>query len=84
MVDNLKIVSNNLLVDYEIEVTFNPLDMLTPKSKEELPFDYFQFYTSISSVYSSKMEGEEIEMDSFFKAQISQSSIPTKLYQTVR
>jgi len=67
MVDNLKIVSNNLLADYESEITFNPLDTLTPKSKEELPFNYYQFYTSISSVYSSKIEGEEIEMDSFFK-----------------
>lgn len=29
--------------------------------------DYFEFYNSVSSVYSSKIEGEEIEYDSFFK-----------------
>jgi Fic family protein len=33
----------------------------------EIPFDYFKFYNSVSSVYSSKIEGENIEFDSFFK-----------------
>lgn len=32
-----------------------------------MPVDYFKFYKSLSSVYSSKIEGEEIEFDSFFK-----------------
>jgi Fic family protein len=33
----------------------------------ELPVDYFQFYKSVSSVYSSKIEGEDIDFDSYFK-----------------
>ena len=37
------------------------------KKAEKLPVDYFEFYSSISSVYSSKIEGEEIDFDSFFK-----------------
>jgi hypothetical protein len=33
----------------------------------ETPVDYFKFYNSVSSVYSSKIEGEGIDFDSFFK-----------------
>ena len=32
-----------------------------------MPVDYFQFYKSVSSVYSSKIEGEDIDFDSYFK-----------------
>ena len=35
--------------------------------KVDTPVDYFQFYNSVSSVYSSKIEGENIDFDSFFK-----------------
>lgn len=35
--------------------------------KIETPVDYFRFYNSVSSVYSSKIEGEEIDFDSYFK-----------------
>lgn len=33
----------------------------------ELSTDNFSFYTSVASVYSSKIEGEEIELDSYVK-----------------
>ena len=33
----------------------------------EIPVDYFEFNKSISSVYSSKIEGEDIDFDSYFK-----------------
>ena len=32
-----------------------------------MPVDYFQFYKSVSAVYSSKIEGEDIDFDSYFK-----------------
>ena len=35
--------------------------------KAEIPVDHFQFYKSVSSVYSSKIEGEDIDFDSYFK-----------------
>lgn len=35
--------------------------------KIETPVDYFRFHNSVSSVYSSKIEGEDIDFDSFFK-----------------
>lgn len=40
---------------------------LQARRDEQLAVDYFDFYNSVSSVYSSKIEGEEIEYDSFFK-----------------
>ena len=67
MVEDLKIVSNDLFQDYEDKVNFNPKERLTIKSREKIPFDYFKFYTSVSSVYSSKIEGENIEADSYIK-----------------
>lgn len=67
MVEDLDILSNNLLQDFEDRINFNPLENLTKKSKEAIPFDYFSFYTSVSSVYSSKIEGENIEADSYMK-----------------
>ena len=33
----------------------------------ELSADTFSFYTSVSAVFSSKIEGEPIELDSFIK-----------------
>ncbi|MFK7935821.1 MAG: Fic family protein [Saprospiraceae bacterium] len=67
MVKKLAIVSNDLLESYQTQIGFDPLERLSIKSQEKIPFDYFQFYTSVSSVYSSKIEGENIEADSFLK-----------------
>jgi len=35
--------------------------------KPEVPVNYFEFYKSVSSVYSSRIEGEDIDFDSYFK-----------------
>ncbi len=67
MVKNLQIIPNSLLQVYVDQIDFDPLEMLIAKSKEDIPFDYFQFYTSVSSVYSSKIEGEAVEVDSYMK-----------------
>lgn len=67
MIEGLEIISNDLLVAYEKRIDFNPFENLTIKSEEQIPFDYFSFYTSVSSVYSSKIEGENIEADSYIK-----------------
>ena len=63
----MKIIPNILLPNFKKKIKFDPIKKLQQKSKEEIPFGYFDFYTSISSVYSSKIEGEEIEMDSYMK-----------------
>jgi Fic family protein len=64
---NLQILSNHLLEQFQtalsekLDVIIDGLDNI------ETPVDYFKFYNSVSSVYSSKIEGEEIDFDSYFK-----------------
>jgi len=67
MLKNLEITPNDLLQAFNNQIDFNPLENLNLKSKQSIPFDYFNFYTSVSSVYSSKIEGENIEADSYLK-----------------
>lgn len=64
---NFKILTAHLLEDYASAVQESPLEKLDNIKKIEVPVDYFQFYKSVSSVYSSKIEGEDIAFDSFFK-----------------
>lgn len=45
----------------------SPLEAFQEAATTEIPVDYFQFYKSVSSVYSSKIEGEDIDFDSHFK-----------------
>ena len=62
-----EILTSELLVEFTMKVNEAPSNMLNRIIKPELPVDYFQFYKSVSSVYSSKIEGEEIDFDSYFK-----------------
>jgi Fic family protein len=48
-------------VDNGIQISFNGL------ADSELSAGTFSFYTSVSAVFSSKIEGEDIELDSFIK-----------------
>lgn len=64
---NFKILTDALLEDYIKAIGELPLDKLDKTEKTELSVDYFQFYKSVSSVYSSKIEGEDIDFDSYFK-----------------
>ena len=56
-----EILNPLLLVEYKKIVTQSPIDILTNLEKIDTPVDYFQFYNSVSSVYSSKIEGENID-----------------------
>ena len=62
-----KILTDSLLKSYIEEIGESPLEKMGRMGKIELPVDYFQFYKSVSSVYSSKIEGEDIDFDSYFK-----------------
>ena len=63
----LEILNINLLDEFNQQVDFNVLEALEKAQEFDMPVDYFKFYKSISSVYSSKIEGEKIDFDSFFK-----------------
>ena len=52
---------------FKAGVTKNLDAIIEGLDRIETPVDYFKFYNSVSSVYSSKIEGEGIDFDSFFK-----------------
>ena len=62
-----KILTDRLFIDYKGKVVDSPLDKIDNLKKLEIPVDYFEFYKSVSSVYSSKIEGEDIDFDSYYK-----------------
>jgi Fic family protein len=63
----MKILPIELLEDYKSRVS-KTLDLDFEKLVDNaLPAGNFSFYTSVSAVFSSKIEGESIELDSFLK-----------------
>jgi Fic family protein len=63
----LQILPNDLLSAY-LESAPKGLNLAFEALKEaEISTDNFSFYTSVASVYSSKIEGEAIELDSYIK-----------------
>jgi len=67
MLNDLLIIQNDLLEAYLKEVPSNLQQAFDDLHDAELSTTDFSFYTSVSSVYSSKIEGEAIELDSFIK-----------------
>lgn len=62
-----EIIKTELLAGFIEAIKELPLDKWSKTKKAEIPVDYFQFYKSVSSVYSSKIEGVDIDFDSYFK-----------------
>lgn len=67
-IEDLQIISTNLLEQYKKIVSEEVL-LTAFNQLEDAPLstDEFSFYTSVASVYSSKIEGETIELDSYIK-----------------
>jgi Fic family protein len=63
----LKILPISLLSDYQNSLNKNLVSNFEGLREAEISTDTFSFYTSVSSVFSSKIEGEEIELDSYVK-----------------
>ena len=63
----LNILSNSLLNEYSKSIDFDIEETINLIEGDSVPVDYFQFYNSVSSVYSSKIEGENIDFDSYYK-----------------
>ena len=64
---NLKTLKSSLLVAYCDQVSGDFLENFSNLSDSELSIENFSFYTSVSAVFSSKIEGENIELDSYVK-----------------
>ncbi len=63
----LEILNDELLTEYCKLVDNNTLNTYKLLKESELTIDNFSFYTSVSAVFSSKIEGESIELDSYIK-----------------
>jgi len=64
---DLEIIPTDLLAQYKM--SFNPSlkKDFEALNDSELSNETFSFYTSVSAVFSSKIEGEHIELDSYVK-----------------
>lgn len=67
MKEKLKILPVDLLEQYNLQVNKGLASLFEKLQDAEISTDSFSFYTSVSSVFSSKIEGEEIELDSYIK-----------------
>jgi len=67
MNSTLKIIPTTLLEAYKKGFSKTVQQHFEDLQESELSTGTFSFYTSVSAVFSSKIEGEEIELDSFIK-----------------
>lgn len=67
MTPSLTIIPAELLPTYLKEIPRGLQEAFAALQDAELSTDTFSFYTSVSSVFSSKIEGEDIELDSYIK-----------------
>ena len=67
MLYQLKIITVTLLPQYLQQVAPDLLLKFDSLHDAEISTETFSFYTSVSSVFSSKIEGEDIELDSYVK-----------------
>ncbi len=64
----LQILPTDLLVQYTLLASsYGVSEAFNNLTEAELSTSTFSFYTSVASVYSSKIEGEDIELDSYIK-----------------
>ncbi len=64
---DLQIIPTTLLEDYLKQVPAELQEKFDELKDAAISTDTFSFYTSVSSVFSSKIEGEEIDLDSYVK-----------------
>lgn len=67
MIGTLQILPTDLLNVYMEQIPKNLQVAFDSLHEAEISTHDFSFYTSVSSVFSSKIEGEEIELDSYIK-----------------
>jgi Fic family protein len=63
----LEIIPVDLMEQYTLQVSKDLMVLFNKLTDAEISTENFSFYTSQSSVFSSKIEGEDIELDSYIK-----------------
>lgn len=64
---SLQIIPTDLLEQYTVAFDKSLQKRFDELHDSELSIETFNFYTSVSAVFSSKIEGENIDLDSFIK-----------------
>lgn len=64
---HFEILSTDLFDRYKDEISTSLSERFEALTDSELSIDTFSFYTSVAAVFSSKIEGENIELDSYLK-----------------
>lgn len=64
---DLQLIPTTLLPQYLTQINPDLQERFDQLEDAEISTDTFSFYTSVASVYSSKIEGEDIELDSYVK-----------------
>ncbi|MBK7871296.1 MAG: Fic family protein [Saprospiraceae bacterium] len=67
MITALQILPTTLLIEYGQAISEADLEHYKSLQESELSQDSFSFYTSVAAVFSSKIEGEPIQLDSYVK-----------------
>ena len=62
----LQLIKTDLLLSYQEQVQ-GIAEKMNALKEAEISTENFSFYTSVASVFSSKIEGEDIELDSYIK-----------------
>ena len=63
----MKIIPELLLEDYKKNFPLGLEEKFDSLHDADISAGTFSFYTSVASVFSSKIEGEEMELDSYIK-----------------
>lgn len=67
MINNLQLITPTLFASYKEALKIDLTNICLPEEFQLPNVKPFDFYNSVSSVYSSKIEGENIELDSYIK-----------------
>ena len=67
MNDRLKLIPTDLLEEYRQQVGIDLQNRFDSLKDADISTDTFSFYTSVSAITSSRIEGEQMEVDSYLK-----------------
>src|SRR5579863_523838 len=67
LIRTMKILSKEYFVDYKKHLSVDITGAIQDMDKIELTPQSFTFYTSVAVISSSRIEGEQMEVDSYLK-----------------
>jgi len=81
MIEELKIIPADLLDEYKRQLNSSLQTQFDALTDAEISTDTFSFYTSISAITSSRIEGEQMEVDSYLKHKMHAAEYQANLVQ---